>query len=632
MRPTSAGRSRSDRPRSDRSPSARQTADRRDRRLSATSPRRSPQSTALAPVWPSLLSMGCLCGSLLLLASWLFQPASSDRRRSQSPGHQPFSVLVSSTLPSLPNLPDSLAPVMQWLQPKTETETAAIVRQTYDAVAAEPWNLAGVPLELQREILDRGQKEPQLLALANWYKVRDRLSQNVLPAPASVQPRRRWTGLTRALGLGETQGSGTLTAMDSIAGVVVESSAPGTSPRSAPDLAQSLDFSPSGSATGEAAMSEAATGEAAARSASNPASNPANPEATRYLKALAEVELRLQQELIAHQTWNQARVAAMGAVAQGEVMPPTLASWEAAAVQWQESIAWLEQIPPESLWGSLAADRQVTYRNNLRIARYAAAELKPNPLKNAAQTQKIGTRTTLSVCQMAGDCRALRGDTAIIRPASLSKIAIALALTLELSSKKIPLNTKISVNFGNNTEDGGEVRGGQTYTLETLLRHMLANSSNVASNQLIDYLGWETLNKRLKDQGYNTSRVTFKFVGEQMMPSQPGTQANVLTAQELTDMVRDLYTGDYAGRRVVLEALGDQIDRDLAYTAFQGTAAEWIGEKTGRTSETTGTTVIFGLEDQIYVLSVIDQSGLSDGQIQALLRAVVAEIVADPAF
>ncbi|MGA1355391.1 MAG: serine hydrolase [Prochlorothrix sp.] len=631
MRPTSAGRSRSDLPRSDRSRSVSQAADRRDRRLSTTSSRRSPQSTALAPVWPSLLSMGCLCGSLLLLASWLFQPASPDRRRSQSPGNQPFSVLVSSTLPNLPNLPDSLAPVMQWLQPKTETETAAIVRQTYDAVAAEPWNLAGVPLELQREILDRGQKEPQLLALANWYKARDRLSQQVLPAPASVQPRRRWAGLTRALGFPQTQVSVTLTAAsDSVAGVAAESSASAPSARSAPDLAQTTDSTASGSAASNSAASSAS--DPARDPASDSANDLANSEATRYLKALAEVELRLQQEMIAHQTWNQARVAAMAAVAQGEVMPPTLASWEAAAVQWQESIAWLEQVPPESLWGSLAADRQVTYRNNLRIARYAAAELKPNPLKNAAQTQKIGTRTTLSVCQMAGDCRSLRGDTAIVRPASLSKIPIALALTLELNSKKTPLNTRIAVNFGNNTEDGGEVRGGQTYTLEALLRNMLANSSNVASNQLIDYLGWETLNKRLKDQGYNTSRVTFKFVGEQMMPSQPGTQANVLTAQELTDMVRDLYTGDYAGRRVVLEALGDQIDRDLAYTAFQGTAAQWIGEKTGRTSETTGTTVIFGLEGQIYVLSVIDQSGLSDVQIQALLRAVVDEIVADPAF
>ncbi|MGA1602563.1 MAG: serine hydrolase [Prochlorothrix sp.] len=555
------------------------------------------------PLWlsPRWLCLGCLCGSLLLLLGGFFQPQDLSRRRAPLPPdpNQPSPREVPLWPPApLPQSPNAIAPVLQWFPFSGEAEVKALVNQilsqTYAAVSMETGDFSGIPLDLQIEIFNRGQEEPELLRLGQWYRTRDRLRQQILPSPAPAP--QRWRELTHRLPLSPTQ---------SPLPLVPTATAP--FPRTSAEPHQPSTPLP------------------------QPSTQPSIP-ARHSLQALARVELRLHQEEIARKTWNQAREAALVAVSQGEVSPPTVASWEAAATAWQAAIQKLEQISPQSLWGPIAADRQMIYRSNLATTRYAAAELKPNPLKPATQRNGIGTHTSISLCQLEGDCRHFQGDTPIIRPASLSKIPIALSLLLELRDQGIPLNTQVSVSQGNNTEDGGKVRVGRTYSLETLLQDMIANSSNVASNQLIDYLGWETLNLNLQRRGYRQSRVTFKFVGVRQMPSQPGSQANVLTSQELTAMMQELYTQPNPGRQVVRDALGNQIDRELAYAAFQGTKAQWIGEKTGRTSQTTGTTVIFSLDQQIYILSLIDQSGLQDHQIQTLLRDIVTEVSLDPEF
>uniref|UniRef100_UPI00333E63B8 serine hydrolase n=1 Tax=Prochlorothrix hollandica TaxID=1223 RepID=UPI00333E63B8 len=482
-----------------------------------------------------------------------------------------------------------------WLQPPPDAAVEALVSQTLATVNAEPWNLGGVPLALQQEIFDRGQKEPQLLAFARWYQVRDRLQQPLLP---QAQTPGRWQTLTQALGFDRAP----------------------TAP------SPSVDSVTADSVTADPVTADPVT--AAPVTAAPVTADPAT--AALHLKALALVEVRLQEEESAHQLWNQARRAAMAAVAQGEVKPPTIQSWSAAARHWQEAQQWLAQVPAQSLWGTLAVQRQITYGRNVTIAQYEGDRLKPNLLDPVVQRYGLKSRTYISLCRIEGNCRHWHGDDPILRPASLAKIPIALVLIRTLQAKDLPLSTTLLVKSSNYTEDSGKISVGKSYSLEALLTDMLANSGNVSSNQLMDYLGWSTLDTTLKREGYGHSRLTFKFVGARIMPANPGTKANVLTTQELTEMVRSLYTQTYRGKGVVLEALGNQVDRDLGYAALGGTAAQWRGEKTGRTSDTTGTTTIFDLGGQTYVLSLVDQAGLADQQIQGVLRDIVAAIGSNP--
>lgn len=512
---------------------------------------RSPQGIPLPPV-----TLWCWGGSLLLLGLWLGSVGDSWGRSQPTPPQasqslpQSRNAWVSSTLklgkPAVP------------LAPSMAGEDAADANRPPPATPAiqgviplgqgSPQDWTGVPEPIQRELQDRGAKEPPLVAFAQLYQAHDRFQKT----------------------LGATLGS------------------PGADP-------------------GE--------GEEAGTAPQN---------------ALAALDRRIQQETLAHDRWNQARLAAMAAVAQGEAPQPSLQTWETAAAYWQTALDWLDQVPRDSLWGQWADDRQGLYRYHLATAHYEASQLQPSFLPALVQRYRLGSRTHISLCPLEGRCHHYQGDAPILRPASLAKIPIAVALIQRLQTQGISLDTAIPVQRGNFTEDMGKITVGRSYTLGELLTDMLANSGNVSANQLIDYVGWPSLGQTLQRRGYRNTRLSFKFVGAYAMPSGPGTQANVLTSQDLTDMVRFLYQEAYPGKDQVLAALGHQVDRDLGYGALQKTSARWLGEKTGRTSQTTGTVMAFEVGDRVYILSLVDQSGLSDGRIQEIVGQVVGAIVADP--
>jgi beta-lactamase class A len=206
----------------------------------------------------------------------------------------------------------------------------------------------------------------------------------------------------------------------------------------------------------------------------------------------------------------------------------------------------------------------------------------------------------------------------------LTKIPIAVALLHKVSTEKISLNTPISVEPGNFTEDGhGQIQVKRRYTLKALLMQMIAYSSNIASNQLIDYLGWDYIDQVLKKRGYRVVRVSSKFMGERVMPANPGRASNRFTSNELTRMMVEIYNRKHPGDEVLIEALKKQYDRLLGFAAAKGSPAQWIGEKTGQSSKVEGTTAAFKISGQTYIITVIDNRGDSD----LTIRRCVAKLV-----
>jgi len=95
-----------------------------------------------------------------------------------------------------------------------------------------------------------------------------------------------------------------------------------------------------------------------------------------------------------------------------------------------------------------------------------------------------------------------------VSPASLIKVPIAVALMQKVETEKISLNKEVFVNRGNFTEDSStKILSPKNYPLKTLLEEMIDRSSNTATNQLIDYLGWDYINQFLDNRGYEVTRV-----------------------------------------------------------------------------------------------------------------------------
>jgi beta-lactamase class A len=160
---------------------------------------------------------------------------------------------------------------------------------------------------------------------------------------------------------------------------------------------------------------------------------------------------------------------------------------------------------------------------------------------------------------------------------------------------------------------------------------MIDRSSNTATNQLIDYLGWDYINQFLDNRGYEVTRVNFKLMGEKIMPANPGFGRNRVTANELTEMMVQIYNGETPGAKKLIETLNGQYDRALGFAALQGTKAQWLGEKTGQNSLVLGTTLAMNIDGEAYVMTVIDtRSG--DLQMRQSISKIADYISRNPSF
>jgi beta-lactamase class A len=120
-------------------------------------------------------------------------------------------------------------------------------------------------------------------------------------------------------------------------------------------------------------------------------------------------------------------------------------------------------------------------------------------------------------------------------------------------------------------------------------------------------------------------------MGEKIMPANPGFGRNRVTANELTEMMVQIYNGETPGAKQLIETLNGQYDRALGFAALQGTKAQWLGEKTGQNSLVLGTTLAMNIDGEAYVMTVIDtRSG--DLQMRQSISKIADYISRNPSF
>lgn len=336
---------------------------------------------------------------------------------------------------------------------------------------------------------------------------------------------------------------------------------------------------------------------------------------------------RLDPEGVAQQRWERAQDLAAQAdaiAADGDRSPETLKIVHRLR---QQALETLQAIPAKTTVELLAAEALPTYQQALATAKQELDAVQSVFLQQIAQTLAAPEQVMISVCHLEGDCRHFQGDRPPASPASLIKLPVAVALMYKVKTERVNLKTVVEVSDGNYTEEGSAIRVDRKYTLEQLLKVMIDHSSNIATNQLIDYLSRDYINQVLRDQGYSVTQVHSKLVGQKTYPSNIGKQPNRITANELTHMMRQIYNRKYPGSDILIKALQDQHDRVLGYAALQGSGATWMGEKTGQNSRMLGTTLAMKVKGEIYVMTLMLNASGDEAAIRRGVRAVADHLV-----
>jgi beta-lactamase class A len=357
----------------------------------------------------------------------------------------------------------------------------------------------------------------------------------------------------------------------------------------------------------------------------------ANPQ-EKLLSQLQAVEAQILVEQRAKDDLQQAVRLANRAVETKRQQNQSIESSQQTQFLWNQALNNLQSVPQDSFLASLTASKTQEYRENLTAATSQVQQAKSDFLAAVARESGLSGQASIGICRLSRECVHLRGDVPPVSPASLIKVPIAVALMQKLETEKISLNKEVFVNRGNFTEDSStKILSPKNYPLKTLLEEMIDRSSNTATNQLIDYLGWDYINQFLDNRGYQVTRVKFKLMGEKIMPANPGFGRNRVTANELTEMMVQIYNGETPGAKQLIETLNGQYDRALGFAALQGTKVQWLGEKTGQNSLVLGTTLAMSIDGEAYVMTVIDtRSG--DLQMRQSISKIADYISRNPSF
>lgn len=349
------------------------------------------------------------------------------------------------------------------------------------------------------------------------------------------------------------------------------------------------------------------------------------------LDQLWAIERRLQQEDAARRLWHRADKAAAAAIALGNPATLPQESVAAAYTHWNTAIVALSQIVPEALGAAQATTRRQQYEQQRAIAAYYYDTARSGFLGPIVEQTGMASRVRLTVCNLERECRRWQGNQPPANPASLIKVPVAIALMTHLHEAGIDPDEPVWVDPGNWTEDIGTIWVRTEYPLVQIMTDMVSASSNIATNQLIDYLGWKNLNQSLQRRGYRATRISTKLVGKSTYPANVGKGPNQLTTDELTDMMVAIYNQEVPHAELIQAALAEQRDRNLGHAAVRPPMI-WLGEKTGRNSKVLGSTIAISVGGQRYIITVTLDHSANEAVVRSLVTGVIQHLLTHNGF
>lgn len=357
---------------------------------------------------------------------------------------------------------------------------------------------------------------------------------------------------------------------------------------------------------------------------------------------VAEADRRVERETTAEQDYNRALALARDAIrvrdrsrARDAV---TLNALEEQEALWGEAIAHLQAIPQQSFLWEQAQTKATDYRHIVQFVTLDVDARQSDFLAEIAEEAGPARAIRISVCHLSGECRHFQGDVPPASPASLIKLPMAVALMHKVTTENLDLDEAVYVDPHNWTENanGAKIFVDHTYSLREVMVRMIKESNNIATNQLVDYMGWAYINTTLTELGYPGTTVHTKLVGDRTYPTRNrGSGPNTMTTNEVTEMMRQIYAFTHPGDGEILDALVGQYDWDFGYKAVKRLKSErvaWIGEKTGQNSKMIGSSVAVKIDDQRYVMTVTVDYSANQQRLRQVIQGVIQHILDDGHF
>ncbi len=153
-----------------------------------------------------------------------------------------------------------------------------------------------------------------------------------------------------------------------------------------------------------------------------------------------------------------------------------------------------------------------------------------------------------------GSVCAYREDE-VVSSFSLIKVFILAEAVRRIRCGELALDTEIDVKASDVVDFSVLVfLKERAYTLEELLRLMIVYSDNTATNVLIDYLGYDDINKHIRDLGFEKSLLQRKMMD---FEAKKEGRDNLTTAGEMAEFLERLY------RKELLGAEADELMLDI---------------------------------------------------------------------
>lgn len=345
------------------------------------------------------------------------------------------------------------------------------------------------------------------------------------------------------------------------------------------------------------------------------------------------VTQRIQREQQAEAALQRSLELAQQAMTTRQRQDSSLPALQQEEFLWQAAIAQLETVPETSLQADQAQAKLAQYRRAVEPVSQRVDQAQSTFLADIAEATGRPGAIRISLCHLSGECRNYQGNVPPASPASLIKLPMAIALMHKVTAENIDLEQPVYIDPHNFTENasGAKIFVDREYPLREVMVRMIKESNNIATNQLVDYLGWDYINTTLAEMGFPKTTVNTKLVGDSTYPTQNrGTGPNTTTTNELTEMMRQVYTFEHPGDDEILDALVGQYDWDFGYAALKQLERKrvtWIGEKTGQNSKVIGSSVGVKVDDQRYVLTVTIDNSANQAMLREVIQAVVQHLL-----
>jgi len=161
------------------------------------------------------------------------------------------------------------------------------------------------------------------------------------------------------------------------------------------------------------------------------------------------------------------------------------------------------------------------------------------------EADKQGTKCAFVIKDMKNGDTCIYQDDLVIKSASLIKIFILAEAVCRIREGKLELDTEIDVKESDMVDFSVLMfLKARPYTLEELLKLMIVYSDNTATNVLIDYLGMDEINNRIKQLGFSKTVLQRKMMDFEA--AREGKE-NYTTPGETAQFLQRMYDGMLLG-------------------------------------------------------------------------------------